>query len=169
MLLLERHNKLLLEVEQLGWFMEEIKPGYLATQKNEPGSVFTIAQQLLHESKKKEGELEERIRELEELNMKMDEQITCLNKDKEDADTEMSKIRTELEQSESRLLAAKEKLSIAVTKGKQLVQHRDSLKQSLSEKTMELDKCLHELQQKANALETMEARNEELKQSLQEK
>ncbi|PKU81244.1 myosin-2 isoform X1 [Dendrobium catenatum] len=165
----EKHNKLLHEVEQLCQFMEEMKPGSLATQENELGLVFSVARDELLERKKKEGELEERIRKLKEENRKMDEQIIGLSKDKEEANAEMSKIKTELEQSESRLLAAKEKLSIAVTKGKQLVQHRDSLKQSLGNKTTELDACLQELQQKADALEAMEARNEELKKLLSDK
>ncbi|KAL0920963.1 hypothetical protein M5K25_007983 [Dendrobium thyrsiflorum] len=169
LLLVEKHNKLLHEVEQLGQFMEEMKPGSLAAQENELGLVFSVVQEELLERKKKEGELEERIRKLKEENRKMDEQIIGLNKDKEEANAEMSKIKIELEQSESRLLAAKEKLSIAVTKGKQLVQHRDSLKQSLANKTTELDACMQELQQKADALETMEARNEELKKLLSDK
>ncbi|KAH0464228.1 hypothetical protein IEQ34_007014 [Dendrobium chrysotoxum] len=169
MLLVEKHNKLLHEVEQLCQFMEEMKPGCLATQENKLGLVFSVAREELLECKKKEEELEERIRTLKEENRKMDEQIIGLNEDKEEANAEMSKIKTELEQSESRLLAAKEKLSIAVTKGKQLVQHRDSLKQSLANKTTELDACVQELQQKADALGTMEARNEELKQLLSDK
>lgn len=166
MLLVEKHNKLLLEVEQLSQFVEEVKPGSLATQENELGLVIAVVREGLLESKKKEGELEERIRELEEENMKLDKQIACLDKGKEEADAEMSKLKTELEQSESRFLAAKEKLSIAVTKGKQLVQHRDSLKQSLADKTTELEKCTLDLQQKVNALETMGAGNEELMQLL---
>lgn len=54
----------------------------------------------------------------------------------------------ELELSEQRVASVREKLSIAVAKGKGLVVQRDSLKQSLSEMSSELDRCLQELQLK---------------------
>ena len=44
-------------------------------------------------------------------------------------------------------------VTMAVTKGKALVQQKDSLKQSLAKKTSELEKCLVELQEKSSALE----------------
>ncbi|KAK8937715.1 hypothetical protein KSP40_PGU018061 [Platanthera guangdongensis] len=167
MLLVEKQNKLLIEIEQLGLFMQEIvMPGSLTAQQNEPVLVFHAVREELLGGKKKKDELEEKIRVLEDENLKMSEQITNLNKAKDEADSEMSRVKTELEQAESRFSASKEKLSIAVTKGKQLIQHRDSLKQTLTEKTTELDKCVYELKQKANALETMEASNGDLQQVL---
>ncbi|XP_021755577.1 golgin subfamily A member 4-like isoform X2 [Chenopodium quinoa] len=54
----------------------------------------------------------------------------------------------ELEQSEQRVASVREKLSIAVAKGKGLVVQRDSLKQSLVEMSSELDKYSQELQLK---------------------
>nr|KYP75725.1 hypothetical protein KK1_019925 [Cajanus cajan] len=56
----------------------------------------------------------------------------------------------------------KEKLSMAVTKGKALVQQRDSLKMSLADKSSELEKCLIELQEKSVALQAAELVKEEL-------
>ncbi|XP_022981179.1 centrosome-associated protein CEP250-like isoform X2 [Cucurbita maxima] len=58
----------------------------------------------------------------------------------------------ELEQSEQRVSAIREKLSIAVTKGKGLIVQRDSLKQSLAQTSSELERCLQELQMKDNRL-----------------
>lgn len=166
MLLVEKHNKLLIEIEQLGQFMQEIMPGSLTAQQNGPVLVFHLVREELLERKKKKDELEGKIRVIKEESLMMSEQITNLNKAKDEADSEMSKIKTELEQVESRFSASREKLSIAVTKGKQLIQHRDSLKQALTNKTTEFDKCVYELQQKANALETMEASNRDLQKLL---
>ncbi|CAH9117352.1 unnamed protein product [Cuscuta europaea] len=92
----------------------------------------------------------------------------------EEANMEIAKLNAEVEQEKSRYTNAKEKLSLAVTKGKALVQQRDVLKQLLAEKTTELDKCLVELQEKSNALEVAEqtkellARSNELATSLQD-
>ncbi|CAO2820425.1 unnamed protein product [Amaranthus hypochondriacus] len=54
----------------------------------------------------------------------------------------------ELEQSEQRVTSIREKLSIAVAKGKGLVVQRDNLKQSLAEMSSELERCLQESQLK---------------------
>ncbi|XP_050388233.1 trans-Golgi network-localized SYP41-interacting protein 1 isoform X2 [Argentina anserina] len=54
----------------------------------------------------------------------------------------------ELEQSEQRVSSLREKLTIAVTKGKGLIVQRDGLKQSLNEKSAELERFSQELQMK---------------------
>ncbi|KAL7187137.1 hypothetical protein ACSBR1_037244 [Camellia fascicularis] len=54
----------------------------------------------------------------------------------------------ELEQSDQRVSSIREKLSIAVSKGKGLIVQRDNLKQSLAETSSELEKCSQELQLK---------------------
>ncbi|XP_057540848.1 trans-Golgi network-localized SYP41-interacting protein 1 isoform X3 [Amaranthus tricolor] len=54
----------------------------------------------------------------------------------------------ELEQSELRVASIREKLSIAVAKGKGLVVQRDNLKQSLAEMSSELERCSQESQLK---------------------
>ncbi|XWS63777.1 hypothetical protein CRYUN_Cryun06bG0130900 [Craigia yunnanensis] len=75
---------------------------------------------------------------------------------------ELGKTKTEVEQEKMRCANTKEKLSMAVTKGKALVQQRDALKLSLADKTSELEKCLVELQEKSSALEAAELHKEEL-------
>ncbi|KMS99407.1 hypothetical protein BVRB_2g045300 [Beta vulgaris subsp. vulgaris] len=71
--------------------------------------------------------------------------------------TELLNKVKELEQSEQRVASVREKLSIAVAKGKGLVVQRDSLKHSLAEMSSELEKCSQELQLKdARLLEVEE-------------
>ncbi|XP_059290694.1 trans-Golgi network-localized SYP41-interacting protein 1 isoform X2 [Lycium ferocissimum] len=62
----------------------------------------------------------------------------------------------EFEQSEQRVSALREKLGIAVTKGKGLIVQRDSLKQSLADTSSELQKCSEELQLKDARLQEVE-------------
>ncbi|KZV20729.1 nuclear mitotic apparatus protein 1 [Dorcoceras hygrometricum] len=64
----------------------------------------------------------------------------------------------ELEQSEHRVSSLREKLGIAVTKGKGLIFQRDSLKQSLAETSKELDKCSQELITKDTILHDLETK-----------
>ncbi|KAK4349521.1 hypothetical protein RND71_032276 [Anisodus tanguticus] len=62
----------------------------------------------------------------------------------------------EFEQSEQRVSSLREKLVIAVTKGKGLIVQRDSLKQSLADTSSELQKCSEELQLKDARLQEVE-------------
>ncbi|XP_055819927.1 trans-Golgi network-localized SYP41-interacting protein 1 isoform X2 [Solanum dulcamara] len=62
----------------------------------------------------------------------------------------------EFEQSEQRVSSLREKLGIAVTKGKGLIVQRDSLKQSLADISSELQKCSEELQLKDAMLQEVE-------------
>lgn len=64
----------------------------------------------------------------------------------------------ELEQSEQRVSSLREKLSIAVTKGKGLVMQRDSLKQSLAETSSQLEIYSQELQLKDGRIHELEAK-----------
>ncbi|KAB2619202.1 nucleoprotein TPR-like [Pyrus ussuriensis x Pyrus communis] len=64
----------------------------------------------------------------------------------------------ELEQSEQRVSSLREKLSIAVSKGKGLIVQRDGLKQSLAEKSSELERFLQELQFKDSRLLEVETK-----------
>ncbi|KAK4435693.1 hypothetical protein Salat_0732800 [Sesamum alatum] len=64
----------------------------------------------------------------------------------------------ELEQSEQRVWSLREKLSIAVTKGKGLISQRDGLKQSLAETSKELEKCSQELLSKDARLRELETK-----------
>ncbi|XP_047972478.1 golgin subfamily B member 1-like [Salvia hispanica] len=62
----------------------------------------------------------------------------------------------ELELSEQRISSLREKLGIAVTKGKGLISQRESLKQSLAEMSKELEKCSQELLSKDERLHELE-------------
>ncbi|XP_058203627.1 trans-Golgi network-localized SYP41-interacting protein 1 isoform X3 [Rhododendron vialii] len=64
----------------------------------------------------------------------------------------------ELEQSEQRVASIREKLGIAVSKGKGLIVQRDTLKKSLAETSNELDKCSQELQLKDTRLQEVETK-----------
>ncbi|XP_071733748.1 uncharacterized protein [Rutidosis leptorrhynchoides] len=72
--------------------------------------------------------------------------------------SEVQSKEKELHQSEQRVSALREKLHIAVTKGKGLIQQRDTLKQNLTATSSELDKCLHELQLKDATLQETETK-----------
>jgi golgin subfamily B member 1 len=69
---------------------------------------------------------------------------------------ELNQKRTELELSEQRLSSVKEKLGIAVSKGKGLIVQRDGLKQSLQEKSSELERCMQLLTEAENKLKSYE-------------
>nr|GMD26305.1 golgin subfamily A member 4-like isoform X2 [Ipomoea batatas] len=82
-----------------------------------------------------------------------------LRKVKEDAvalNSQFSERVSETEQSNQRVASLREKLSIAVTRGKSLIVQRDSLKQSLAETSSELEKCSQELQLKDSRLHELE-------------
>ncbi|CAN8273307.1 unnamed protein product [Cochlearia groenlandica] len=72
--------------------------------------------------------------------------------------SELLEKSNELAQSEQRLLSTREKLSIAVTKGKGLIVQRDNVKQLLAETTAELQRCSEELNVKDTRLQDIEAK-----------
>uniref|UniRef100_M4D3B0 Uncharacterized protein n=1 Tax=Brassica campestris TaxID=3711 RepID=M4D3B0_BRACM len=143
------------------------------------GSALGGACSELLELKEKEASLHERLTHLQDENRKLVEQVS---KDREVIES----MRTELEQEKTRCVNTKEKLSMAVTKGKALVQNRDALKHQISEKTKalvqnrdalkhqisekttELENRLAELQEKTVALETSQLLKGQLEQSLAE-
>nr|CAD1837122.1 unnamed protein product [Ananas comosus var. bracteatus] len=167
-LLIEKHRELLLEIRQLGDSLGEVRPDSVASG-NEPISVLGLAREHLLESKRKGEFLQEKMGRLEEEMAVLNEQVKKMKDDLDMANAETSKTKMELEQAENRYFTTKEKLSLAAKKGKSLVQHRDSLKQSLEERTSELERCMVELQQKSDAMQATEASLEELKMSLAEK
>lgn len=133
------------------------------------GSALGAACSELLELKQKEAVLSERLSHLEDENRNFVEQV---NRDRETIESmraEFGKVKAELEQEKTKCTNTKEKLSMAVTKGKALVQNRDGLKHQLSEKTTELANRLTELKEKEIALETSELMKGQLEQSLVEK
>ncbi|KAK8487148.1 hypothetical protein V6N11_013680 [Hibiscus sabdariffa] len=108
-------------------------------------------------------ELEEKIHQLDALRLRQELEILTLKEsllqEKEalvTAHSELQEKIIELQQSEQRVSSVREKLSIAVAKGKGLVVQRDGLKQSLAETSAELERCSQELQAKDARLQELE-------------
>ncbi|XP_010478016.1 PREDICTED: myosin-1 isoform X1 [Camelina sativa] len=133
------------------------------------GSALGAACSELLELKQKEASLFERLAHLEDENRKFVEQVNTDKEMIESMRTDFGNIKAELDQEKTKCSNTKEKLSMAVTKGKALVQNRDALKHQLSEKTTELANRLTELQEKEIALEASESVKGQLEQSLAEK
>ncbi|KAK7293682.1 hypothetical protein RJT34_16555 [Clitoria ternatea] len=111
------------------------------------------------------AELREKMHYLEILRLENENEILVLKASLHQAEealtvarSELQKKANELEHSEQRVSSIREKLSIAVAKGKGLVVQRDGLKQSLAETSGELERCLHELQLKDTRLHEVETK-----------
>ncbi|KAL5974128.1 hypothetical protein ACLOJK_030791 [Asimina triloba] len=110
-------------------------------------------------------DLKEKMHQLNSSDLHRDNEV-CLLKENlskmeealEAAHSELQVKGTELEQSEQRLSSVREKLSLAVVKGKGLIVQRDSLKQSLTDKSSELEKCMQELDSKVALLNEVESK-----------
>ncbi|ESW35703.1 hypothetical protein PHAVU_001G257700 [Phaseolus vulgaris] len=160
--LIGKYNQILSEIYQLGQSFSEVG---LDSKEQEYGNILAGAHNGLLELKRKETEVVEKLAQLEDENRKLVDEL-----DKEKVmigtlNTELGNLKTELEQEKVKCANTKEKLSMAVTKGKALVQQRDSLKKSLADKSSELEKCLIELQEKSVALQAAELAKEELSHS----
>uniref|UniRef100_A0ACD5Z229 Uncharacterized protein n=1 Tax=Avena sativa TaxID=4498 RepID=A0ACD5Z229_AVESA len=110
-------------------------------------------------------DLQGKIDQLSALNIQLETEVPVLRDGLKKLDealeishTELQKRSSELEQSEQKLSSVKEKLGIAVAKGKGLIVQRDGLKQSLSEKSGELEKLSQELQSKDALVKELEAK-----------
>ncbi|QCE13130.1 hypothetical protein DEO72_LG11g123 [Vigna unguiculata] len=157
--LIGKYNQILSEIYQLGQSFSEVG---LDSKEQQYGNILAGAHGGLLELKRKETELVEKLAQLEDENRKLVDEL-----DKEKVmigtlNTELGNLKIELEQEKVKCANTKEKLSMAVTKGKALVQQRDSLKKSLADKSSELEKCLLELEEKSVALQAAEVAKEEL-------
>ncbi|XP_039006429.1 GRIP and coiled-coil domain-containing protein 2-like isoform X2 [Hibiscus syriacus] len=157
--LIEKYNQFLIEVNQLRQCLTKAEYDFGV---QEFGTVFVAACDEVFELRRKEAELIEKMGLLEDENRKLLEQVENEKSTVEILNSELGKMKTEVEQEKMKRANAKEKLNLAVTKGKSLIQQRDVLKQSLADKTDELDKCLVELREKISALEAVELHKEEL-------
>ncbi|KAH7404557.1 hypothetical protein KP509_15G031700 [Ceratopteris richardii] len=83
-------------------------------------------------------------RELECAQEKLDTLIKDLNQTKEEGERRLL-------EAEQKALGVRERLSLAVTKGKGLIQQRDNLKQLLAEKTAEMEAMASSYQQEIHA------------------
>ena len=72
----------------------------------------------------------------------LQEQLQSMMAEHLKANEEKSAAQSELLQSEKRLANTKERLSLAISKGKSVVQQRDAVKQALAEKTGELERVI---------------------------
>ncbi|KAL2974790.1 hypothetical protein AAZX31_14G123300 [Glycine max] len=111
------------------------------------------------------AELKEKMHFLDTLRLENENEILVLKESLHQAEealtvahSELHKKANELEHSEQRVSSIREKLSIAVAKGKGLVVQRDGLKQSLAETSSELERCLQELQLKDTRLHEVETK-----------
>ncbi|KAF1864379.1 hypothetical protein Lal_00022037 [Lupinus albus] len=162
MLLIEKYNQFLSDIYQVGQTFSEVG---LDTREHGNGNILVDACGGLLELKRKEEELVEKLARLEDENRKLVEELDKESTMVVSLNTEIGNMKTELEQEKIKTTNTKEKLSMAVTKGKALVQQRDSLKNSLADNSRELEKCLTELQEMKVALEAAELTKEELARS----
>ncbi|XP_074296166.1 uncharacterized protein LOC141623914 isoform X2 [Silene latifolia] len=98
------------------------------------------------------AKMQDNIEQLNTLNLENQNEMLILKESLSQAKnasdvihTELLEKNKELEQSEQRVASVREKLSIAVAKGKGLVVQRDGLKHSLAEMSNELERCSQEL------------------------
>ncbi|VAI46641.1 unnamed protein product [Triticum turgidum subsp. durum] len=169
LLLTERYRQVLLGIEQLEQVLAEVKPGFVAMGQCDHATILGNVSEELVSSKRNEANFMQKLNSFVEENKILTEELEKMKAARDIANAEAGKTKAEIEQMEHKLSTTKEKLTLAVTKGKSLVQHRDSLKQTLAEKSGELERCMVELQQRSDALQESEGRLEELKMLLDEK
>ncbi|RLN09153.1 intracellular protein transport protein USO1 [Panicum miliaceum] len=167
--LLEKYKQVSMGIEQLEQVLAEVKPGFEATGQGDLATILGIVTEELVSSKRNEVDFLQKLNTFSEEKKALSDELEEVIAARDAANAEASKAKAEFEQMEHKLSTTKEKLSMAVTKGKSLVQHRDSLKQALAEKTAELQSCMAELQKKSDALQAAEGSVEELRVSLDEK
>ncbi|XP_047318944.1 trans-Golgi network-localized SYP41-interacting protein 1 [Impatiens glandulifera] len=152
-LLVEYYNHFMSEANLLNQCLNEVRPDLV--MQDDFGKTFASTRELLVELKRNEVDLCQKISNLDEENKLLLAKLDQINEGSQN-------LKAEFEQEKTKFANTKEKLSMAVTRGKALVQQRDSLKQSLAEKSNELEKCTSELQQKTIELEASERTKEEL-------
>ncbi|MBA0706408.1 hypothetical protein Golax_018518, partial [Gossypium laxum] len=157
--LIEKYNQFLFEINQLRQCLTKAEYDFGV---QEFGTLFVAVRDELFELRRKEAQLVEKIGLLEDENRKFVEQVENEKVTVNTLNSELGKTKAECEEEKMKCANTKEKLNLAVIKGKSLVQQRDALKQSLADKASELDKCLSELQGKTSALEAAESHNDEL-------
>ncbi|KAI3940632.1 hypothetical protein MKW92_047122 [Papaver armeniacum] len=152
-LMIEKYNQFLVEIDGLKQCLTEVRSDFNVPEEKDFGFVFGVACEELFSCKRKEVDFVAKLNQLEAENNKL---MKELDKEKETLEVvkeEAIRTKGELEQEKVKSANTKEKLGMAVTKGKALVQQRDSLKHSIAEKTNELQECLQKLQEKSDSLE----------------
>ncbi|GLJ18240.1 hypothetical protein SUGI_0322620 [Cryptomeria japonica] len=169
LLLIKKYKASLHQVNLFQKSLFELASSYGFSWENEPTmpldgilrEFFSCKEKELTHSYEKLDEMtsiknqqEAEIRELRDALCKTEENL-------KEVKLESCKFRNDLDQIETKLSSVREKLSLAVSKGKGLVQQRDALKQSLIDKSNELEKCLQEWQMKNDALHADEMKASE--------
>lgn len=167
--LVEKYRQVSMGIQQLEQVLADAKLGFVATGQGDLATILGVVTEELASSKRNEVDFLQKLNTFAEEKKALADELEEVKAARDAANAEASKAKAEFEQMEHKLSTTKEKLSMAVTKGKSLVQHRDSLKQALGEKTAELQSCMAELQKKTDALQIAEGRVEELRISLDEK
>ncbi|CAN0860186.1 Trans-Golgi network-localized SYP41-interacting protein 1 [Linum grandiflorum] len=137
---------------------------YFLTEKNKETDQLGFLSREQFGSKLMElEELHKKISQISSLKLEHENEIHILKEQLVQANEALNAVHsnlkektTELEQSEQRVSSVREKLSMAVAKGKGLIVQRDSLKQSLAQTSNQLDRCSQELQLKDARLYELE-------------
>lgn len=157
--LIENYNWFLYESDQLRQCLTQVRPDI--AEHSDYGVIFAAANDVLLGSRQKETDFFEKLSYLGNENSKLMEQLDRQKEMTEATNAEFERLKAELEQEKHRYSNTKEKLSLAVTKGKALVQQRDSLRHALADKTSELEGCLNKLEEDSSALKAAELIKEE--------
>ncbi|XP_020264591.1 centromere-associated protein E isoform X2 [Asparagus officinalis] len=159
---LQKHEEI---IEQLNSSKICLQEGNIATEVSAENWSLPLNILLKQELVPKVSELKDKVQLLSASNLQQEAEIKFLKEGlskmeeaMEVSHSELNSKVSELELSEQRLSSVREKLSIAVAKGKGLVLQRDNLKQSLMEKSSELERCVQELQAKETLLHEVEAK-----------
>ncbi|XP_068639120.1 trans-Golgi network-localized SYP41-interacting protein 1-like isoform X2 [Aristolochia californica] len=162
--LLQKHKEAIEQVKLSKAYLSEVTVRTELPLDHWEGQLNTLLQEEFGYLVKELDRLQEKLLHFTASNLQKDEEIHFMKErvgKMEEAikvaDSEVHAKVNELEQSEQKLASVREKLGIAVAKGKGLITQRDSLKQLLSEKCSELEKCLQELHSKDAKLHEIEA------------
>ncbi|XP_078443251.1 nucleoporin [Wolffia australiana] len=101
-------------------------------------------------------EMEEKLNSLTSNFSLQENEIMGLKHNLKNTKDALELTRSDLQQSDQRLASVREKLGIAVSKGKGLVVQRDNLKHSLTARSSELEVCKQELQVKEAKISGLE-------------
>ncbi|XP_042498874.1 centromere-associated protein E isoform X2 [Macadamia integrifolia] len=137
------------------FFLLESAVSVLLQKYQEANDRFSLSRENFESKVTEMSELQAKIHHITSVNHLQEDEICLVKGSLHKVEEELEALRSELqvkvselEQSEQRVSTLREKLSIAVAKGKGLVVQRDSLKQSLAEISTELERCSQELQEK---------------------
>ncbi|GKD79650.1 hypothetical protein Tco_1342271 [Tanacetum coccineum] len=157
-IIIEYYNRFLSEAKMLNMCLTKVKSDDQI--EADLGKKIIVREELVS-LKREEYELAYKTSYLEVEYWKLMEQLGKSRETIKMLNSEIGKLNREVELQKTWATNTKEKVNLAVTKGKLLVQQCESLKQVIVEKTNGLSKCLIELQEKSSALEAANSFKEE--------